>query len=74
MVLNGDGWQTTLMVLVTSTATPQLKTTHCGSQTTSMVIDTSEFVTNGDWKEGKLLIVLIAAEDKICKFYFIKAY
>ena len=37
-------------------------------QTTSMVIDTSEFVTNGDWKEGKLLIVLIAAEDKICKF------
>ena len=37
-------------------------------QTTSMVIDTSEFVTNGDWKQGKLLIVLIAAEDKICKF------
>ena len=37
-------------------------------QTTSMVIDTSEFVTNGDWKQGKLLIVLIAVEDKICKF------
>ena len=36
--------------------------------TTSMLIDASEFVTDGDFRGGKFLIVLIGAEDEVCNF------
>ena len=36
--------------------------------TSSMVIDADEFVTNGEWGEGKFLIVLIGVEYEVCNF------
>ena len=33
-----------------------------------MVIDASEFVRDGKYKEGKFLIVLIGVDDEVCNF------
>ena len=37
-------------------------------QTTSMVIDASEFVRDRNYQEGKFLIVVIGVDDEVCNF------